>query len=117
MSEKKDIERTAERAKFRAVINAKAGRKLRSQKSPNQGVWIGLGMMGIIGWSVAVPTVTGVGLGLWLDRRYPMAHSWVLTLMVLGLFCGIFIAWYWVLKEDREIQEEEEYGENNGDRD
>jgi predicted F0F1-ATPase subunit len=35
------------------------------------GVWFGLGMMGLIGWSVAVPTLLGAALGLWLDSRHP----------------------------------------------
>jgi ATP synthase protein I len=36
-------------------------------------VWFGLGMMGLIGWSVAIPTLLGAALGLWLDKRHPGA--------------------------------------------
>ena len=42
-------------------------------------------MSGLIGWSVAVPTLLGAMLGLWLDRRHPGAHSWTLMLLVVGL--------------------------------
>ncbi len=31
--------------------------------------WQSVGMMGTIGWSVAVPTVLGVLLGRWLDHE------------------------------------------------
>lgn len=28
-------------------------------------------MFGIIGWAVAIPTLIGVAVGIWLDRHYP----------------------------------------------
>jgi predicted F0F1-ATPase subunit len=52
-------------------VGAKAARKLRARRHSAQGVWFGLGMMGLIGWSVAIPTLLGAALGLWLDRHYP----------------------------------------------
>ena len=36
-----------------------------------QGVWFGLGMMGLIGWSVIVPTLLGAALGIWLGQHHP----------------------------------------------
>ena len=42
-------------------------------------------MMGLIGWSVVVPTLLGAALGIWLDERHPGAHSWTLALLVAGL--------------------------------
>ena len=59
-----------------------SARKLRVQREGKQGVWFGLGMSGLIGWSVAVPTLLGAMLGLWLDRRHPGAHSWTLAAAV-----------------------------------
>ena len=40
----------------------------------------GLGMLGLIGWAVVVPTLLGAALGLWLDAHYPARHSWTLAL-------------------------------------
>jgi len=40
---------------FVQQVSAKAARKLRVQKNGQQTVWFGLGMSGLIGWSVAVP--------------------------------------------------------------
>ena len=48
-------------------VGAKAARKLRARRNSAQGVWFGLGMMGLIGWSVAIPTLLGAALGIWLD--------------------------------------------------
>lgn len=88
-------------------VGAKAGRKLRARRS-DQGVWFGLGMMGLVGWSVVVPTLLGAALGAWLDGRYPGSHSWTLALLVLGLILGCVNAWHWVSKEDKSMREEQE---------
>ncbi len=90
------------------LIGAKAARKLRARRNSAQGVWFGLGMMGLIGWSVAIPTLLGAALGLWLDRRYPDGRSWTLALLVAGLAIGCVNAWHWVAKEDKAMRDEQE---------
>jgi ATP synthase protein I len=92
---------------FSREIGAKAARKLRARKSP-PGVWFGLGMMGLVGWSVVVPTLLGTALGIWLDHRHPERFSWTLTLLVIGLVVGCLNAWHWVSKEDKEMREDQE---------
>ena len=89
-------------------VGAKAARKLRARRNSEQGVWFGLGMMGLIGWSVAIPPLLGAALGLWLDRHYPGTHPWTLALLVAGLAIGCFNAWHWVANEDKAIREEQE---------
>jgi ATP synthase protein I len=89
-------------------VAAKAARKLRGQREGTQGVWFGLGMSGVIGWSVTVPTVLGVMGGLWLDRRHPGTHSWTLMLLVGGLVLGCANAWHWIAQEDEAMHEESE---------
>ena len=86
----------------------KETRKLKAQQKVTQTVWSGLGMMGLVGWSVAVPTLLGAVLGIWLDKRYPGIHSWTLTLLIIGLVVGCLNAWYWVAKEDKAIRKEQE---------
>lgn len=92
---------------FATQIGAKAARKLRARKS-TQGVWLGLGMMGLIGWSVTLPTLLGAALGTWLDRRYPDGRSWTLALLVAGLMIGCMNAWHWLAKEDKAMRDEQE---------
>jgi len=108
MSEKPDSKSEKDRNSFSRKVGAKAARKLKAQRNPTQGVWFGLGMMGLIGWSVAVPTLLGAALGVWLDNRHPGSHSWTLMLMVIGLSLGCFNAWRWVAKEDREMREDQD---------
>lgn len=88
-------------------VEAMAKRKLKARRS-GAGVWFGLGMMGMIGWSVVLPTLLGAALGLWLDRHYPSELSWTLALLVCGLVLGCANAWHWVSKEDRAMREEQE---------
>ncbi|MDA3834688.1 MAG: AtpZ/AtpI family protein [Spirochaetales bacterium] len=95
-------------AEFSRKIGAKAARKLKARRNSSPGVWFGLGMMGIIGWSVTVPTLLGVALGIWLDNRHQGSHSWTLALLVAGLAIGCANAWYWVAKENKAIMDEQE---------
>ena len=90
-----------------AQVGAKAARKLKARRS-TQGVWFGLGMMGLIGWSVVVPTLLGAALGIWLDKHYPGGRSWTLALLVAGLTIGCLNAWFWVSKEDKAMRDEPE---------
>lgn len=84
------------------VVGRKAERKLRARRTGRRGVWFGLGMFGLVGWAVALPTVGGVALGLWLDGRWPSRISWTLTLMLSGALLGSLNAWYWVKRESRD---------------
>jgi len=92
---------------FAAQVGAKAARKLKARRS-TQGVWFGLGMMGLIGWSVVVPTLLGAALGIWLDKHHPGKHAWTLALLMAGLAIGCLNAWHWVAKEDKAMREEQE---------
>ena len=89
-------------------VGAKAARKLRAQRHVTRTVWFGLGMMGLIGWSVAIPTLLGAALGIWLDKHHPGTHSWTLALLVVGLIIGCVNAWHWMTKEDKAMRDEQE---------
>lgn len=93
---------------FASQVAAKAARKLKARRNATPGVWLGLGMMGLIGWSVVVPTLLGAALGLWLDRTYPGTRSWTLALLIGGLALGCINAWHWVAKEDQAMHDEQE---------
>jgi ATP synthase protein I len=93
---------------FVVQVGAKAARKLKARRRPDQGVWFGLGMMGLIGWSVAIPTLLGVALGLWLERRFPGGRPWALALLVVGLCIGCLNAWFWLAREHKAMEGETE---------
>jgi len=89
-------------------VGTKATRMLKAKQRGVQGIWLGLGMFGLIGWSVAIPTLFGTLLGAYIDKHYPGVHSWTLSLLIIGLFIGCLNAWHWVAKEEKAIREDEE---------
>ncbi len=93
-------------AAYSRQIGIKAKRMIKAKGKEGRSIWLGLGTVGIIGWSVALPTLVGVALGIWLDHRHPSRHSWTLALMIIGLVIGCWIAWNWVAKENTEIKQE-----------
>ena len=99
--------KSSDDGKFAAGIGARAERKLEAKRHP-PGVWFGLGMMGLIGWTVVLPTLLGAAAGIWLDHRHPGTHAWALALLVAGLVVGCMNAWYWVAKEDRAMRRKSE---------
>lgn len=80
-------------------VDPKVTRKLKARRERRKAVWFGLGVFGLVGWSVALPTILGIALGVWVDRSYPSRFSWTLMLMVGGLIVGCVNAWYWLKKE------------------
>jgi ATP synthase protein I len=64
--------------------------RARSQKNS---ILSSIAILGVIGWSVTLPTVLGVVLGVWIDRRWPGRFSWALTLLMAGLAIGCTSAW------------------------
>ncbi len=97
----KDIKRS-----FIEKIKRKEKRKLRAQRKKGQAIWFGLGLFGVIGWSVMIPTLIGIAVGIWADRKWPGQISWTLTFLFAGIILGCLNAWYWVEKERKEIEEE-----------
>jgi len=82
----KDIVRHAARLKSR-------------RENPGPSPLRGIGTFGMIGWSIAVPTVGGAFLGHWLDQTVPRGFSWTLALILGGVVVGGFIAAAWINKE------------------
>lgn len=108
MNENQEMKHRPGKKEFSQQVGDMAARKLKAQRHVTRTVWSGLGMMGLVGWSVAMPTLLGAALGLWLDKHYPGEHSWTLALLAGGLGLGCFNAWRWLVKEDREIHQDEE---------
>lgn len=97
------------RKRFADKIGMREKRKIKARREKGKGVWFGLGMMGAIGWSIAVPTLIGVAIGIWMDKILLGRISWTLTLLFVGLVSGCINAWYFIKKEQMRIGEEQNY--------
>ncbi|RMF44558.1 MAG: ATPase F0F1 [Planctomycetota bacterium] len=81
------------------TIGKKEDRKIRARRQQGRSIWYGLGMFGMVGWSVALPTVLGSMLGWWIDREWAPPFSATLSGLFGGLLTGCWIAWYWIQRE------------------
>jgi ATP synthase protein I len=61
----------------------------------------------LTGADIAVPTLAGVLIGAWLDRRWPGGHSWTLALLVAGLVIGCANAWRWLAQQEEAMHGDE----------
>jgi ATP synthase protein I len=111
VDKKSDTPAESRQAAFGRKVAALETRKLRAKRRGVQDIWFGLGMFGLIGWSVAIPALLGVLLGAFIDKHYPGNHSWTLSLLIIGLFIGCLNAWRWVANEEKSIREEEKKDE------
>lgn len=92
--------------KIAGKIGRKEAKRLRAQERRDRSIFFGLGMFGLIGWSVSVPTLIGIAVGVWLDAHYPARISWTLSLLVAGITLGCINALYWLEKEMREEEDD-----------
>lgn len=98
--------RTDGRKVLAREVAAKEDRKLRARREKRKSIWFGLGMFGLVGWSVAVPALIGTAIGLWIDSRWPSRVSWTLMLMLVGVALGCLNAWRWVHRESQAQNDE-----------
>ncbi len=89
-------------------IAGRTRRKRQARRHRERSTWFGLGMYGMVGWSVVIPTLAGIAAGIWIDGRWPGRFSWTLMLLSIGLLLGCWNAWYWISLEQRAIRDEDD---------
>jgi ATP synthase protein I len=55
--------------------------------------WRSLGVLGMVGWPIAVASVSGVFLGRYLDSRLGTGVRFTLMLLTAGTVIGSYTAW------------------------
>jgi len=90
---------------FRNQVGRQVRRRALARQRPDR-FWRGLGLMGMVGWSVAVPMLAGALLGHWLDARSTSERSWTLALLLAGLALGCWNAASWLWRERQDLEED-----------
>lgn len=90
---------TAEDEAFHRAVVARERRARKAKEEGDRTLRYGFGSFGAIGWSIVVPSLIGIFVGLWLDRRFETGMRFTLSLFVLGLFVGIINVWKWMNAE------------------
>jgi ATP synthase protein I len=83
------------------IVDRKTKRKIEARQKKQKSLFFGLGVFGVVGWSVAIPTLIGAMIGRWLDAHSNLPISWTLTCIFLGMVVGCVIAWNWMNKEGK----------------
>lgn len=58
-----------------------------------------LAQVGVLGWTIVVPTLLGVLLGRWIDRRLGSGIFWTGPCLLAGLTLGCWSAWRWMHRQ------------------
>lgn len=103
MAVNRSTEGKAKKAEEKMIegVEHKVARKIRARQENGRSLWFGLGMFGLVGWSVAIPTLIGLAIGIWIDMRWPSRFSWTLMGLIIGVALGCVNAWFWVKRESR----------------
>jgi ATP synthase protein I len=126
MSEDPNQKQPVFRSKLAPEIQKKEVRKLRARRVGRPNPLQAVGLFGMVGWSVVIPILLALALGLWIDRTWPGQFSWTLLLLFVGVVLGCYNAWVMIQKEfqinqslddqkgDQPANPDSEEGEDNG---
>ncbi|BCG04831.1 hypothetical protein PPGU19_093990 (plasmid) [Paraburkholderia sp. PGU19] len=60
-----------------------------------------LGQIGILGWTIVLPTLVCLALGRWLDRLMGTRVFFSAPLLMIGAAIGLWAAWKWMHRQQR----------------
>ena len=79
--------------KLSEAVKTRQERRERWQREGERSIGQNLAMIGVLGWTIVLPTLLGLFTGRWLDRQFNMGIFWSLGLLVVGLTAGCMLAW------------------------
>jgi ATP synthase protein I len=79
--------------KLSEAVKTRQERRERWRREGERSIGQNLAMIGVLGWTIVLPTLLGLFAGRWLDRQFHMGIFWTLGLLVVGLTAGCMLAW------------------------
>ena len=79
--------------KLSGAVKTRQERRERWEREGERSIGQNLAMIGVLGWTIVLPTLLGLFAGRWLDRHFHMGIFWTLGLLVAGLTVGCMLAW------------------------
>lgn len=80
-------------------VQGQCRRMRRARRTPVGSLWRYLGLIGMVGWSIAIPAALGALLGWWLEAAFDLADWWTFALVLFGLVVGCVNAWRAITRE------------------
>lgn len=93
MTRQKPHNQMAEAAR-EAARRAEEGRK-----NPEPSLGARLGLIGVLGWMIVVPTLLALLLGRWLDHRFATGIFFSAPSLMIGAAVGFWLAWRWMHRQ------------------
>ncbi len=84
---------TADAARRAAQLRAEG------EKNPEPSLGARFGQIGILGWTMIVPTLLGLFVGRWLDRTFHTGVTFAAALLMVGAGFGLWSAWRWMHRQ------------------
>lgn len=79
-----------------ASVRRRATRQQKAQREGEPSFGRYLAQVGVLGWTIVLPTLLGVFIGRWVDRRLGTGIFWTGPLLMAGLAIGCWGAWRWM---------------------
>jgi ATP synthase protein I len=79
-----------------AAARRAAERAREGAADPEPSLGARLGQIGILGWSIVVPTLLALLLGRWLDRTFATGIFFTAPAIMIGAAIGFWSAWKWM---------------------
>ncbi|MDW6024405.1 AtpZ/AtpI family protein [Mesorhizobium sp. BAC0120] len=73
-----------------------AERAKQGEENPEPSLGARFGQIGILGWTIVVPTLVAVFVGRWLDRILDTGIFFSAPLIMIGAAIGLWSAWKWM---------------------
>ena len=74
-------------------------RAQRARKDPEPSLGRRLGQIGILGWTIVLPTLIGLFGGRMIDRAFGTGIFFSAPLLMLGVAFGFWSAWRWMQRQ------------------
>jgi ATP synthase protein I len=76
-----------------------AEREAQGRADPEPSLGARLGQIGILGWTIVLPTLLCLFLGRWLDRTLGTGIFFSAPLLMAGAAIGFWSAWRWMHRQ------------------
>lgn len=80
-----------EEAARQALQRAEEGRA-----DPEPSLGARLGQIGVLGWTVVIPTLLALAAGRWLDRQFATGIFFSAPMVMIGAAVGFWFVWRWM---------------------
>ncbi len=79
-----------------------SSREREAREEPEPSLGSRLGQIGILGWSIVIPTLLGLVIGRFLDRHFGTGVFFSAPLLMIGAAFGLWSAWEWMHRQTRD---------------